>query len=149
MLRCWWHAWQEDFLSRLSDLRPDLCITAAYGNILPQAFLDIPRLGTLNIHPSLLPKYRGASPVQRALQVTCLSCHFSALPIQSAQPYMKTPGQRIAAGRLQAVLPACTVIAKEALRFGRLCSSRIERPHSLHICHPRRKVCHYDGVVPV
>ena len=75
-LRCLWYAWQEDFLCRLSELRPDLCITAAYGNILPQAFLDIPRFGTLNIHPSLLPQYRGASPVQRALQVTCLSFHF-------------------------------------------------------------------------
>ena len=44
-------------------------MTAAYGNILPQAFLDIPRWGTLNIHPSLLPLYRGAAPVQRALEV--------------------------------------------------------------------------------
>ena len=47
---------------------PDLCITAAYGQFLPSAFLSIPRYGTLNIHPSLLPKYRGASPVQRTLQ---------------------------------------------------------------------------------
>ena len=43
-------------------------MTAAYGKFLPQAFLDLPRHGTLNIHPSLLPKYRGASPVQRTLQ---------------------------------------------------------------------------------
>ncbi|CAL5230019.1 g13462 [Coccomyxa viridis] len=59
---------EGEFLSQLAGLQPDLCITAAYGNILPQKFLDIPRFGTLNIHPSLLPKYRGASPVQRALQ---------------------------------------------------------------------------------
>ena len=51
------------------ELQPDLCVTAAYGNILPQRFLDIPRFGTLNIHPSLLPRFRGAAPVQRALQV--------------------------------------------------------------------------------
>lgn len=46
----------------MSKLSPDLCITAAYGGMLPQRFLDIPRLGTLNIHPSLLPKWvhRGA-----------------------------------------------------------------------------------------
>ena len=62
-------ALQPDFLQRLRVLAPDLCVTAAYGNILPQAFLDIPRWGTLNIHPSLLPKYRGAAPVQRQLQV--------------------------------------------------------------------------------
>ena len=62
-------ALQPAFLERLRVLAPDLCVTAAYGNILPQAFLDIPRWGTLNIHPSLLPKYRGAAPVQRQLQV--------------------------------------------------------------------------------
>ena len=60
---------KAEFLARLAELAPDLCVTAAYGNILPQRFLDIPRFGTLNIHPSLLPAYRGAAPVQRALQV--------------------------------------------------------------------------------
>jgi len=60
---------KAEFLARLAGLAPDLCVTAAYGNILPQRFLDIPRFGTLNIHPSLLPAYRGAAPVQRALQV--------------------------------------------------------------------------------
>lgn len=56
-----------DFLSCLESWRPDLCITAAYGNFLPKKFLDIPTYGTLNIHPSLLPKYRGAAPVNRAI----------------------------------------------------------------------------------
>ena len=42
-------------------------MTAAYGNYLPAAFLSLPPRGTLNIHPSLLPRYRGAAPVQRAL----------------------------------------------------------------------------------
>ena len=68
---------QPEFLDALRALQPDLCVTAAYGNILPQAFLDIPRRGTLNIHPSLLPQYRGAAPVQRALQV--LLARMSAL----------------------------------------------------------------------
>jgi methionyl-tRNA formyltransferase len=56
------------FLQQLQDLQPDLCITAAYGNFLPQKFLQIPEFGTLNIHPSLLPAYRGAAPVQRSLE---------------------------------------------------------------------------------
>ncbi len=56
------------FLDALQAASPDLCVTAAYGNFLPTAFLSLPRFGTLNIHPSLLPKYRGASPVQRTLQ---------------------------------------------------------------------------------
>ena len=68
---------QEGFLTRLQSLQPDLCVTAAYGNILPKAFLAIPKFGTLNIHPSLLPKYRGAAPVQRCLQVSPLSVNFA------------------------------------------------------------------------
>ncbi|KAI3451812.1 hypothetical protein Pfo_008477 [Paulownia fortunei] len=61
-------AGEESFLSSFKVLEPELCITAAYGNILPTEFLKIPSMGTVNIHPSLLPLYRGAAPVQRALQ---------------------------------------------------------------------------------
>ncbi|ESQ28690.1 hypothetical protein EUTSA_v10019000mg [Eutrema salsugineum] len=61
-------AGDEAFLCTLRDLQPELCVTAAYGNILPTKFLNIPVHGTVNIHPSLLPRYRGAAPVQRALQ---------------------------------------------------------------------------------
>ncbi|KAL0920990.1 hypothetical protein M5K25_008013 [Dendrobium thyrsiflorum] len=61
-------AGEESFISDLRALNPELCITAAYGNILPSKFLDIPPYGTVNVHPSLLPLYRGAAPVQRALQ---------------------------------------------------------------------------------
>ncbi|KAK7271630.1 hypothetical protein RJT34_27690 [Clitoria ternatea] len=61
-------AGDDTFLSDLKALQPHLCITAAYGNILPTKFLDIPPFGTVNVHPSLLPLYRGAAPVQRALQ---------------------------------------------------------------------------------
>ena len=53
--------------SFMNDIKPDLVITLAYGQIVPQGFLDIPRLGCLNLHGSLLPKYRGASPVQSVL----------------------------------------------------------------------------------
>jgi methionyl-tRNA formyltransferase len=49
---------------RLNNLKPDLFIVAAYGKILPRAVIDIPKFGTINIHPSLLPKYRGPSPIQ-------------------------------------------------------------------------------------
>lgn len=61
-------AGEETFLADLKALNPELCITAAYGNILPSKFLEIPIQGTINIHPSLLPLYRGAAPVQRALE---------------------------------------------------------------------------------
>lgn len=58
----------EEFLAHLESLSVDLCITVAYGNFLPKRFLNIPKFGTVNIHPSLLPLYRGAAPVQRSLQ---------------------------------------------------------------------------------
>jgi len=51
----------------LADLKPDAIVVAAYGLILPQAVLDVPRLGCLNIHGSLLPRWRGAAPIHRAL----------------------------------------------------------------------------------
>lgn len=51
----------------LADLKPDLIIVAAYGLIFPQAVLDIPRLGCLNVHASLLPRWRGAAPIQAAI----------------------------------------------------------------------------------
>ena len=57
-----------DFLQCVRDLAPDICVTAAYGNVLPDDFLMIPKFGTLNIHPSLLPRWRGAAPVQRSLE---------------------------------------------------------------------------------
>lgn len=55
------------FLEAFAALAPDVAITAAYGQILSDAFLAIPKRGTINIHPSLLPKYRGATPVPAAL----------------------------------------------------------------------------------
>lgn len=51
----------------LQSLQPDLMVVAAYGLLLPQKVLDIPRLGCINIHASLLPRWRGAAPIQRAI----------------------------------------------------------------------------------
>lgn len=53
--------------AELAALKPDLMVVVAYGQILPQAVLDIPRLGCVNIHASLLPRWRGAAPIQRAI----------------------------------------------------------------------------------
>lgn len=57
----------SEFLTAMQDLQPDLGIVIAYGKIIPQELIDIPRLGIINIHPSQLPKYRGPSPMQYAL----------------------------------------------------------------------------------
>ncbi len=56
-----------DGLPDLRALSPDLCVTAAFGQILSQENLDVPRLGTVNVHASLLPKYRGSSPINWCL----------------------------------------------------------------------------------
>lgn len=53
---------------RLRELAPDAMVVVAYGLILPQAVLDIPRYGCLNVHASLLPRWRGAAPIQRAVE---------------------------------------------------------------------------------
>jgi methionyl-tRNA formyltransferase len=58
---------EESFVSRLRELKPDLIVVVAYGQILPQAILDLPAYGCLNVHTSLLPKYRGAAPIQWAI----------------------------------------------------------------------------------
>jgi len=58
---------EEAFLAQVAALRPDLGVVAAYGRILPDALLAVPRLGMINVHASLLPKYRGAAPVHRAV----------------------------------------------------------------------------------
>ncbi len=57
----------DEFARYLSWLEPDLVVTAAYGRILPPEILEIPRIGSVNLHPSLLPKYRGAAPIQRQI----------------------------------------------------------------------------------
>ncbi|MBM3769688.1 MAG: methionyl-tRNA formyltransferase [Acidimicrobiia bacterium] len=55
------------FLTQLAELRTDLGVVAAYGKILTEAVLSTPRLGMINVHASLLPRYRGAAPIQRAV----------------------------------------------------------------------------------
>lgn len=56
-----------DYLQRLSDLAPDLALVAAFGQILTKRVLSIPRLGFINVHPSLVPRYRGSAPLQWTL----------------------------------------------------------------------------------
>jgi methionyl-tRNA formyltransferase len=57
----------DSFVAELRALEPDLIAVAAYGQILPPAILDLPRYGCLNVHTSLLPRHRGAAPIQRAI----------------------------------------------------------------------------------
>ncbi|REK76392.1 methionyl-tRNA formyltransferase [Paenibacillus paeoniae] len=54
-------------VAELAEYKPDLIVTAAYGQILPKVVLELPRLGCINVHGSLLPKYRGGAPIQRSI----------------------------------------------------------------------------------
>ena len=55
------------FVAALDGLKPDIGVVAAYGRLLPDRLLELPRLGMINVHASLLPKYRGAAPIHRAV----------------------------------------------------------------------------------
>ena len=68
-LPCWQPTVLKDlaFLPVLEETKPDLIVVAAYGRILPEYILNYPKFGCINVHGSLLPKYRGAAPIQRAV----------------------------------------------------------------------------------
>ena len=57
----------DEFVCQLGELQPDVIVVAEYGQILPRCILDIPPCGVINVHPSMLPKYRGAAPIHRAI----------------------------------------------------------------------------------
>ena len=57
----------EGFLALMEQIAPDLIVVAAFGQILPKRLLDLPKYGCINVHASLLPKYRGAAPIQYAI----------------------------------------------------------------------------------
>lgn len=61
----------EEFLDQVRALEPDISVVVAYGHILPQSLIELPPMGTLNIHASLLPQYRGAAPIQAAVRDGC------------------------------------------------------------------------------
>lgn len=56
-----------EWIEKIRSVKPDLFVVVAYGEIIKQALLDVPKYGAINLHASLLPKYRGAAPIQRAL----------------------------------------------------------------------------------
>ncbi len=56
-----------EFIAEIAEIKPQLIVTAAFGQIIPKEILDMPEYGCINVHASLLPKYRGASPIQQAL----------------------------------------------------------------------------------
>lgn len=98
------------FLTRLVELAPDVCPVVAYGALIPGNVLAVPRLGWINVHYSLLPRWRGAAPVQRAIlagdaetgvSVFALVPELDAGPVYASAPYrlgeLETAGEALAA----------------------------------------------------
>ena len=97
----------EETVEQLRDLKPDVCAVVAYGRILPQAVLDVPTKGCVNIHASLLPQYRGSAPYQWAvldgLKETGVTAQYMALKMDAGDviDVAKTPiGPNETAGEL-------------------------------------------------
>lgn len=109
-----------DFTGKLREIAPDLLITVAYGRILSQEILDIPVLGCINVHGSLLPKYRGAAPIQWAVingeKVTGITTMFTDIGMDTGDMLLKREveiGEEETAGELHDRL---AVIGAEVLR---------------------------------
>ncbi len=69
----------EQSLKVLREINPDVIVVVAYGQILPKEILDLPKYGCINVHASILPKYRGAAPIQRAIQDGCTETGVSTM----------------------------------------------------------------------
>jgi methionyl-tRNA formyltransferase len=91
----------DAFWLEFSELRPELCVVVAYNKLLPKRYLEIPRLGFVNVHPSLLPAYRGPSPVQSALLDGCSATGVSIMvldeemdhgPVLASEPWVIPAG---------------------------------------------------------
>nr|WP_300126952.1 methionyl-tRNA formyltransferase [Desulfovibrio sp.] len=74
----------------LADLRPDIIVAAAYGLLLPRAVLDAARIAPLNVHASLLPRYRGAAPIQRCIMESCSPDAVTGVSLMHMEPSLDT-----------------------------------------------------------
>lgn len=85
----------NDFIEIIKELSPDLIIVVAFGQILPKNILDIPKYGCVNIHGSLLPKYRGAAPIQWSIingdQITGVTIMYMDVGMDTGDMISKTP----------------------------------------------------------
>lgn len=120
------HFREEETVARLRALKPDICAVVAYGRILPQKVLDVPALGCINIHASLLPKYRGSAPYQWAvldgLTETGVTAQYMALKMDAGDviDVAKTPiGENETAGQLldRLALLGAELLSKTLTRF--------------------------------
>ena len=87
---------EEQTVQQLRELKPDLLVVVAYGKILPQAVLDIPTHGAINMHGSILPELRGSAPVQRSILNHCDEAGVTAMYLSAGmdEGYHRDPEDR-------------------------------------------------------
>lgn len=139
----------------LRSLAPDLAVVVAFGRILPREVLDIPRLGCINVHGSLLPKYRGAAPIQRAVlngeAETGVTTMFLADGVDTGDMIQKavTPiGEEETSGELfdrLAVMGADLLISTvEALARGKVTREAQDHEQATHAAMIRKEEAEID-----
>jgi methionyl-tRNA formyltransferase len=113
----------EDEIARFAEHKADVCVVVAYGLILPKPVLDAPRFGCLNLHGSLLPRWRGAAPIQRAIMAGDAQTGVMVMRMEEgldtgpvAMTYSTSIGADMTAGELHDELsPAGATLAVQAL----------------------------------
>lgn len=122
-----------EFEKQLRELAPDLLVTAAYGKILSKELLDIPSLGCINVHASLLPKYRGAAPINWSIingeKLTGITTMFTDIGMDTGDILLKKQVEitdEMTAGELHDILSALGPdVLKDTLE--RLCNGTLQR----------------------
>lgn len=144
----------EDFLTEIDRLKPDAGVVVAYGKILPTALLAIPKHGFLNVHASVLPKYRGAAPIQRAIEAGETTTGVTIMrvdeeldhgPVLDHQPVEIGPDEHFPAlsERLAHAGAGAMVRALEGLESGAL----VETPQNHTLATQAPKVEKREGLV--
>ena len=125
----------EELIARIADIAPDMIVVAAFGQILPKSVLDIPRLGCINVHGSLLPELRGASPMQAAIlegkdesgitimkmaegldtgdMISRVSCDIRGMDIIGVSEVLAEAGARLLAETIPAIADGSAVYEKQ------------------------------------
>ena len=145
----------EGFMTLLSQINPDLIVVAAYGKILPPPVLDFPKYGCINVHGSLLPKYRGAAPIQRAIidgeSVTGITTMYMAQGLDTGDMLLKTEVEISEDDNFQtlhdklAVCGAETLLKTvEALKNGALHSEKQDDSKSTYAAKIEKSDCLID-----
>ena len=141
----------EETVQQLRELKPDLLVVVAYGKILPQTVLDIPKYGAINMHGSILPQLRGSAPVQRSILNHCDEAGVTAMYLSAGmdegdiieirktaiQPLETSEELMARLAQLAAPLCADTVRSIEAGTAPRIPQDNAARP--TRPCCPRRK----------